>query len=307
MRIKLGRPDLAAYAGRRTIPAATAESPLRVTFLGVATLLFDDGESAVLTDGFFSRPSLARVLARPIGPDTGRVQRALERAGIDRLDAVLPVHSHYDHVLDSALVAERTGATLVGGESSANVGRGHGLPPERILVATPGEPVELGAFTATLIESRHCPPDRYPGVISAPLTTPARVSAYRCGEAWSTLLEHGPSGRRALVQGSAGFVTGALIGHRAEIAYLGVGQLGVRPEAEIREYWRETVAAVGARRVVLIHWDDFFRPLDEPLRAVPYAFDDLDVTMRVFAELAAADGVELVLPTAWARTDPWAG
>ena len=37
------------------------------------------------------------------------------------------------------------------------------------------------------------------------------------------------------------------------------------------DYWTETVRAVGARRVVLIHWDDFFRPLSKPLRALPYA------------------------------------
>jgi L-ascorbate metabolism protein UlaG (beta-lactamase superfamily) len=67
------------------------------------------------------------------------------------------------------------------------------------------------------------------------------------------------------------------------------------------------VGAVGARRVVLIHWDDFFRPLDQPLRALPYAGDDLDVTMRVLTGLADADGVAPHLPTVWRRADPWAG
>jgi L-ascorbate metabolism protein UlaG (beta-lactamase superfamily) len=305
MRLKLGRPDIDAYTDRRTVPSAPADSPLTATFLGVATVLFDDGASAILTDGFFSRPGLAQVLTKRIAPDRHRIVGCLARAGIDRLDAVLPVHSHYDHVLDSALVADRTGALLVGGESSANVGRGHGLPRERIVVATPGAPIEIGAFTAVLIESEHCPPDRYPGVIAEPLRPPARASAYRCGEAWSILLSHRPTGRSALVQGSAGFVPGALRDRQADVAYLGVGQLGVRPEEEIRQYWRETVAAVGARRVVLIHWDDFFHPLTEPLRPVPYAFDDLDATMRVLGGLAAEDGVELALPTAWTRTDPW--
>ena len=65
------------------------------------------------------------------------------------------------------------------------------------------------------------------------------------------------------------------------MVYLGVGQLGLQPERYLVDYWTETVRAVGARRVVLIHWDDFFRPLHEPLRALPYAGDDLDVSMRV--------------------------
>ena len=55
-----------------------------------------------------------------------------------------------------------------------------------------------------------------------------------------------------------------------------------------------------------IHWDDFFRPLDQPLRALPYAGDDLDVTMRVLGRLADQDGVTLSFPTVWRREDPWA-
>ena len=57
--------------------------------------------------------------------------------------------------------------------------------------------------------------------------------------------------------------------------------------------------------MVLIHWDDFFRPLDEPLRALPYAVDDLDVSMRILSRLAIDDGVELHLPALWRRADPW--
>ena len=54
-----------------------------------------------------------------------------------------------------------------------------------------------------------------------------------------------------------------------------------------------------------IHWDDFFRPLTKPLRALPYAGDDLDVSMRVLTALADDDGVPLHLPTLWQRADPW--
>jgi L-ascorbate metabolism protein UlaG (beta-lactamase superfamily) len=108
-----------------------------------------------------------------------------------------------------------------------------------------------------------------------------------------------------LIQGSAGFIRGALTGRRADVVYLAVGQLGLQPERYLVDYWSETVRAVGARRVVLIHWDDFFRPLSQPMRALPYAGDDLDVTMRVFRRLAADDAVELHLPTVWERADPW--
>ncbi|WP_322860403.1 MBL fold metallo-hydrolase [Mycobacterium europaeum] len=305
MRLKLGRPDIARYADRFDAPAAEPGS-LSVLWMGVATLLVDDGSSALLTDGYFSRPGLARVAAGRVAPAPARVDGCLARAKVSRLEAVIPVHTHIDHALDSALVAERTGALLVGGESAANVGRGHGLPDERIVVAQSGEPITLGAYDVTLVESHHCPPDRFPGTIDAPLTPPVKASAYRCGEAWSALVHHRPSERRLLIQGSAGFVEGALAGHRADVVYLSVGQLGLRPRSYLIDYWTETVRAVGARRVLLIHWDDFFRPLSKPLRALPYAGDDLDVSVRILDELAAHDGVALHLPTVWRREDPWA-
>lgn len=305
MRLKLGRPDIARYADRFDAPAAEPGS-LSVLWMGVATLLVDDGSSALLTDGYFSRPGLARVAAGRVAPAPARVDGCLARAKVSRLEAVIPVHTHIDHALDSALVAERTGALLVGGESAANVGRGHGLPDERIVVAQSGEPITLGAYDVTLVESHHCPPDRFPGTIDAPLTPPVKASAYRCGEAWSALVHHRPSERRLLIQGSAGFVEGALAGHRADVVYLSVGQLGLQPRSYLIDYWTETVRAVGARRVLLIHWDDFFRPLSKPLRALPYAGDDLDVSVRILDELAAHDGVALHLPTVWRREDPWA-
>ncbi len=305
MRLKLGRPDIARYSDRFEVPAATPGAPLWATWMGVATLLLDDGSSALMTDGYFSRPGLARVAAGKVSPSAARVDGCLARAKVSRLEAVVPVHTHFDHVLDSALVADRTGALLFGGASAANVGRGYGLPENRLVVAVSGEPIELGAYEITLVESHHCPPDRFPGVINEPVTPPAKVSAYRCGEAWSTLIQHRPSGRRLLIQGSAGYVKGALDDYRAEVVYLGVGQLGVQPRSYLSDYWNEVVRAVGARRVILIHWDDFFRPLSKPLRAFPYVADDLDVSIRVLDELAAQDGVTLQLPTVWRREDPW--
>jgi L-ascorbate metabolism protein UlaG (beta-lactamase superfamily) len=305
MRLKLGRPDLRNYSRYFDEPSAEPDAPLTVTWAGVTTLLIDDGSSALMTDGFFSRPSLLEVGLRPLSPSEPRIDGCLARLGVDRLEAVLPVHTHFDHVMDSAVVAERTGARIVGGTSAAQVARGHELPDDRLVVATPGEAISLGAYDVTLIEAEHCPPDRFPGVIAEPVVPPVKVSAYKCGEAWSTLVYHRPSDRHLLIVGSAGFVRGALSGQRADVVYLGVGQLGLQPEQYLIDYWTETVRTVGARRVVLIHWDDFFRPLHKPLRALPYAGDDLDVSMRVLTRLAEQDGVSLHLPTLWHRADPW--
>ena len=117
MRLKLGRPDLRDYTRYFTVPDASAEAPLTVTWAGVTTLLVDDGSSALMTDGFFSRPGLATVGLRQIAPSAPRIDGSLERLGVDRLEAVLPVHTHFDHAMDSAVVAQRTDLVdHVGGE-----------------------------------------------------------------------------------------------------------------------------------------------------------------------------------------------
>lgn len=305
MRVKFGRPDIRAYASRFDVPAATDGSPLTAKWLGVSTILFDDGESALLTDGYFSRPSLAAIALRKVSPSLARIDGCLFRARIRALAAVIPVHTHIDHAMDSAVVADRTGAQLVGGVSVANVGRGHGLSADRIVVAEPGQSMTLGNYDVTLIESEHCPPDRYPGAITEPVVPPVKASAYKCGESWSALISHRPSGRDVLVQGSAGFARGALSGRHAEVVYLGIGQLGLMPEDYLVEYWGETVRAVGARRVVLTHWDDFFEPLSKPLRALPFAGDDLNFSMQVIDKLAEYDNVEVHMPSVWQSEDPW--
>jgi L-ascorbate metabolism protein UlaG (beta-lactamase superfamily) len=305
MRLRPGRPDLAQHSHRFSVPVAESSAPLTVTWLGVSTLLVDDGSSTLMTDGFFSRPGLARVGLGKVSPSPARVDGCLKRAQVKRLAAVIPVHTHFDHALDSALVADRTGAQLVGGESAANVGRGYGLAEDRIVVAESGEPIRLGNFDVTLIESRHCPPDRFPGAITEPVIPPVKAAAYRCGEAWSALVHHRSSRRRLLIQGSAGFVKGSLTGRQADVVYLGVGQLGRQPESYLVDYWTETVRTVGAHRVVLVHWDDFFRPLSKPLRALPYVADDLDASLRILTRLAADEGVALDMPTVWRREDPW--
>jgi len=57
--------------------------------------------------------------------------------------------------MDAPEVARRTGARLLGSESTANIGRGWGLPESQIRVVVNRQPIRLGRFLLTPIESRH--------------------------------------------------------------------------------------------------------------------------------------------------------
>jgi L-ascorbate metabolism protein UlaG (beta-lactamase superfamily) len=299
--VGLRHPSLEPYREHMAQPAS-AKGGLRATFLGVSTILLDDGETAILTDGFFTRPGKWATALGRIAPDPQRIEAALKRAGITRLAAVITVHSHYDHAMDAPEVASRTGAELVGSESTANVGRGWGLPEARIRVVRGGERFTWGRFEVTLLRSRHVPGAPAMGEIDQPLHPPARATAYREGGSFSVLVRHGE--RTLLVQGSAGFEPGALAGHKADVVFLGVGLLGKKDATHRDAYWNEVVRAVGAKRVIAIHWDDFTRPLDEPMVPLPRLLDDFGVTMAFLSDRARAEGVVLALPLPLVAMEP---
>lgn len=283
--------DYAAYFEEPAGEGASREGRVTVKFLGVATVVVSDGETTLMTDGFFSRPSLAAVLAGEIEPDLEQIGRALERAGIDGVDVVATVHSHYDHAMDSPEVARRTGAILLGSESTANIGRGWGLDEAQIVVAESGRAYPFGKFNLTLIRSKHAevPTNRgIAGEISEPLVPPVKASAYQEGGAYSVLIEH-PAGT-VLVQGSAGYVEGALDDRHADVVFLGVGGLGNKSDEEREAYYREIVEATGGRWVIPIHYDDFFLSLDEPLKPMRNVIDDFDATMQFLIERVGREG-----------------
>lgn len=299
------RPTLAPYNGLVLAEDAPVPGALRVMFLGVSTLLFDDGETAVLVDGFFSRPSLLKVLTARILPNQEVIGRSLERAGIRELAAVITVHSHYDHAMDAPEVARRTGALLVGSESTAQIGRGAGLPDGAIRVFDDRDSMTFGKLTVTAIRTAHFPHGMAMGEITSPLIPPARATEYLDGGSYALLIEH--AGRKLLVNGSAGFVPGALRGRDAEVVFLGITGLGTRDDEYRDGYWREVVDAVGAKRVIPIHWDDFTLPLDRPLEAMPRLLDDIPLTMSFLLERAKDRGVDVRFAPEWQLIDPFAG
>lgn len=295
------RPQLAPQSAQ--LKQSNNAQQLTVTWLGVSTLLITDGNTSLLTDGFFTRPNLASVAALKLAPNKPLIDQSLARAGATNLAAVIVLHSHYDHVMDSPYIAEKTGALLVGSESTANVGRGWGLEETQIRVAKNRQTFTWGDFTVTLIENRHFPHGAAMGNIIQPLQLPAHSSAYKEGGSYSVIIEH--QDKRILVQGSAGFMPNALAGIQADVVYLGVGMLGKAEPLYQQQYWQETVGITNAKRVIPIHWDDFLKPLNQPPRPFPYLFDDFAGTMEFLNQQAASSSVEIMLPTTWEAVYPF--
>lgn len=284
----IGWPETAAVT--EPVDAVTA------TWLGISTILFDDGETQILIDGVFTRVNPVRVLTfRPVRSDVATINYALARFSMTRLRSIVPVHSHFDHAMDVGHVANRSSALVIGSESTANVARGADVPVDQYQILADGEERQFGDFRVRLVESRHAPigmgdQEIFPGIIGEPLRQPARVSAYRTGVPWSVFVSH-PRGT-TLVQGSAGFIDGKLEGESADVVMLCVAGLSGLGRDYTERYWQETVLHTGATRLIAIHFEDFMAPFGET-RLLPRFLDDVVTTAGWIDELVAADEREL--------------
>lgn len=302
------------YVDHKLAPATDA-TKVRVTWLGVATILFDDGDTQLLVDAYFTRPGFFETIwGTPLNSDLALVRRSLERAGVREgaLKAVIPVHSHIDHAVDVGAVSEITGATVVGDSSTANIALGFGVSPSKIhVIPREAERTRLtfGDFAVTLIRSVHSAGGLFTGEIESPIEFPAPASAFRMGECYSILIEH--PGGSMLVHGSANYLPGMMKDVHADVVFLATaglsGILDGDKGAERRfGYWDELVRSTGAKRIVPIHWEDFWAPVDAELISMPYALDNFPRTASFIAKRAQVDKISIAAAEMYVAADPLA-
>lgn len=269
---------------------------LSLTFFGTSTVLLSDGSNAIMTDGFLSRPSWLQLLLTRFESNVDEIEFALGQANVKKVDAILVAHSHHDHAMDSGLVAQKTGATVYGSESTLNIARGQKTPESQLQLLRPGQSLLIGNFKVTAYETPHSPEPINVGSIDHPLHAPAKLSEYKLGENFSFLAEHRLG--NVLIVPSSNYKMHAFDGVRASVVVLGIGVLGKQSVEFTERYWDEVVRKTGAKLVLPVHWDDFARSLREPLVPLPRFMDNMTVTLERLQSLAKRDGVEIrFLPT----------
>jgi L-ascorbate metabolism protein UlaG (beta-lactamase superfamily) len=286
-------------------------SPYQVTFLGASTLLFEDNAQALLIDGFFTRPNVS-FSNTTTTPSQTAIDDALATAQITTTAAtrtlglvgVVVNHSHYDHAMDSALVANRTGALLVGSNTTANIARGHALPEAQIRVISGGESFCVGRFRISPVRTAHVPLpaglDNL-GEITEP-TIPATVGDFKEGGTFAIFVQYSGRGSIIMVQGSAGFAQGALQGKSAATAYIAVGGLSLFSNTAHRDAYWDAIKTVSPQRVIPIHWDGLSGPV-----ASATANGDGEDGIAFIEKRANADGIAFRRPAIAKKGDPFLG
>lgn len=270
-----------------------SKESIKITSFGTTTILIDDGETQILIDAFLTRPSLFRVLKSTIKTDMKLVDYILEKGDVNSLDAIFISHSHYDHALDVAYIANKTTAKIYGSKSTLNIGRGGNVPEDRLILFNINNPIKINNFTVTVLPSRHSKPNKMNNdlgvIIEKPLKQPAKMKDYTEGGSFDFLIEH--NSKKILIRPSFNYIEGSLDDIRADVLLLGIGGLGKADISVKDKFYEETVMKVKPNLIIPIHWDSFFSPLTKPLKAPIKIIDDLPVGLDYIIKRTTEDQI----------------
>lgn len=281
--------------------ACNSLNALQVRYAGTTTLLFSDGQTKILLDGFFSRPPLWQWVTGPFVSDQERIRVALERLEIEKLDVIPVFHSHFDHVMDTSEVAKITDAKILGSASTARVAEGAQVPASQIMIADAEKSYRFGRFEIHMLPGKHMSLGavaqvlQLDGDILQPFTQPAHLLQYREGGTYTIAVKH-PDGN-SLLQGTQLTSAAQQIDFEVHTLFLttpGFHRLSLK-ERQAFTHW---IKQLSVQRVVAVHWDDFSRSLALPLQPFPSFLDDFESDFKALRSVVP-QGTPLLLWPAW--------
>jgi L-ascorbate metabolism protein UlaG (beta-lactamase superfamily) len=272
---------------------------LTARFFGTSTLLFDDGEEAILIDGFFSRPRFWQLVFQPLRQKSQvEVKAILDPVLRGKLKAVAVAHAHHDHALDSSCVSLAYDARLVGSSSVLNL-YCNGKPATNVFetnndVTIPNqtEPNDVyvgNNFTLTAIPSKHVVPSKpFPSIlglgkpIKDPLNSQSHLLCYNEGQSYVFLLHHKLTKTNIVVYPSANINESVFrdsINQRVQAKngtmwlFMGIAGLSsIAPDNIMASIYK----TISPTYVVPIHYDDFTREPEGGLQPSIKQIGDFD-------------------------------
>ncbi len=254
--------------------ANAQNEPIQLKYLGTAGWQINDGKISVLIDPYISRVKLGN--GPGISPDDNRqtVKRSdyfvSDTVSIDSLvqktDFILVHHSHFDHLSDVPYIAKKTGAKVIGTETTCNILRAYGIPDEQLYPVKGGEDYQFENFAVKVIPSIHSALNdkhyldsrTYTEVPEAPL----RVSEFIEGGSLMFLARFAK--HEVLTMGSMNFVERELVGLKPDILLAGVN----RSQLGLYKYNERLLAVTNNPKwIIPTHWDNF---------RLPYGFSQQD-------------------------------
>ncbi|MEO6565698.1 MAG: Rid family hydrolase [Casimicrobiaceae bacterium] len=181
-----------------------------------------------------------------------------------RADYILITHGHPDHALDAGYISRKTGATILGHETAANLVRAYGVPDSSIITVVGGEDYAFGDISIRVVPNIHSALDakhyfnNTRGIVgSAPrgLKAPLRRNQYVEGGNLAYLIRIG--GHEVLAMGSMNYLEREMEGLRPDVALVGANS----QRLEIYDYTGRLMRLLGFPAIVIpTHADAYGNP-----------------------------------------------
>ena len=221
--------------------AQSERGVVQLRYLGTAGWEITDGRTVVLVDPYLSR--LRRVTpndtvdpadARPLFDNAAiaRIRHGDHRRANHARRLCTIAHTHYDHALDAPYIASKTGATIIGTESTYHFARTQGVSADKLIVVRGGEDYAFEGLSVRVIRqpprrsSAGAEPPADPSASLPPAVFPRDAKPpFRMGD---LLIEGGTlvylirlGGREILAFGSMNYIEREIEGLRPDVALIG--------------------------------------------------------------------------------------
>ncbi|MCO4822549.1 MAG: MBL fold metallo-hydrolase [Flavobacteriaceae bacterium] len=247
--------------------ASAQTDAIKLKYLGTAGWEITDGNITVLVDPYISRFKLGS--GPGISPEDKRA--SVKRSDIavsdtitidsviTNVDFILVQHSHFDHLADVPYIAKKTGAKVIGTETTCNILRGYGIPNEQLYPVKGGEDYQFENFAVKVIPSIHSALNEKHyidnRVYSEIPEVPLKVSEFIEGGSLMFLARF--SNHDVLTMGSMNFIERELLGLKPDILLAGVN----RSQLGLYKYNERLLAVTNYPKVIIpTHWDNFRLP-----------------------------------------------
>ena len=244
-----------------------AGPPLEMTYFGAAGWKISDGNVVVLVDPWPSRlkygggghpdddrPDFART-------DLAWSDTTLIDSLITEADFILVHHGHFDHLGDVPYIARKTGARVIGTETTMMILRAYGVPSDQLYPVGGGEDYQFENFSVRVVPGIHSALNdrhyhdtrRYDRFTE--LEAPLRIEQFIEGGSLSFLARF--DRHEVLTMGSMNFIEREFEGLEPDILLAGINgsRLG------LYDYDRRLLESTGFPPIVIpTHWDNFRLP-----------------------------------------------
>jgi L-ascorbate metabolism protein UlaG (beta-lactamase superfamily) len=217
--------------------------------------------------------------ATPLTLDSAAIDAALGAPGSGRpgpVDAILVTHTHWDHFADVPHIAKTRGATVYTTLSGYHLGLAMGVPASQLAVVKGSEELHIGDAAVRVIGSLHSRSGGggllFPGVRTQTPEPPRTIADLPEGDTLSFLIRRPDGSGGVLLLGASDYDDQVMRGLGVDTVALPVPSNDVTAD-----YVGRLLRVLDLpRTVVLVHWDNFESPLENP----PAADDKSIARMR---------------------------